>query len=118
MIHQRIAFQLLFATRFDDAGKHFLLGDADPRLLIRLFPDLRGSMINPGEQIAVYAGISESVEAFDNLDAIGKQYTLSEAVWLFALRSGDTSPAKAMLLAHTLLVASQLTLADRQLCAT
>ncbi|KAG8917630.1 hypothetical protein FRC01_002324, partial [Tulasnella sp. 417] len=52
LIHQRIAFRYLFATGFDDAGKHFLLGKTDPRLLVRLFPELRGNMITASEELS------------------------------------------------------------------
>lgn len=73
LIHQRIAFQFLFSTRFEDAGKHFLAGDADPRLLVRLFPDLRGSLITPSDELEVFSGIAEKVKAFDSIDDIGEQ---------------------------------------------
>ncbi|KAG8960758.1 hypothetical protein FRC00_014207 [Tulasnella sp. 408] len=70
LIHQRIAFRYLFATGFDDAGKHFLLGKTDPRLLVRLFPELRGNMITTSEELSVFAGVADQARTFDSIDAI------------------------------------------------
>ncbi|KAG9050608.1 hypothetical protein FS837_004133 [Tulasnella sp. UAMH 9824] len=74
LIHQRIAFRYLFATGFDDAGKHFLLGKTDPRLLVRLFPELRGNMITTSEELSVFAGVADQARAFDSIDAIIRNY--------------------------------------------
>ncbi|KAG8944702.1 hypothetical protein FRC04_001601 [Tulasnella sp. 424] len=70
LIHQRIAYRHLFATGFEDAGKHFLLGKTDPRLLVRLFPELRGNMITTSEELSVFAGVADQARAFDSIDAI------------------------------------------------
>ncbi|KIO24147.1 hypothetical protein M407DRAFT_15469 [Tulasnella calospora MUT 4182] len=70
LIHQRIAFRYLFATGFDDAGKHFLLGKTDPRLLVRLFPELRGNMITTSEELSIFTGVADQARAFDSIDAI------------------------------------------------
>ncbi|KAG8888270.1 hypothetical protein FRB99_004130, partial [Tulasnella sp. 403] len=69
-IQQKIGFQLLFHTRFQEAGEHFLQGEADPRLLIRLFPELRGKMLSPSDEISVFSGIADDVQKVDSVDAI------------------------------------------------
>ncbi|KAG9013429.1 hypothetical protein FRB90_006050 [Tulasnella sp. 427] len=74
LIHQRIAFRYLFATSFEDAGKHFLLGKTDPRLLVRLFPELRGDVITSSEELAVFAGVVDQARAFDSIDSIIRNY--------------------------------------------
>ncbi|TDL25106.1 hypothetical protein BD410DRAFT_819897 [Rickenella mellea] len=69
-VHQRAGMQLLSETRFEDAGRALLAGDADPRILIRLFPDLRGSLFNPEDTLDVFAGVAEHLPPQTSIDEI------------------------------------------------
>lgn len=44
-IKQKAAWKLIAETRFAEAGKILFQGRADPRLVIRLFPDTAGKML-------------------------------------------------------------------------
>ena len=44
-VKQKAAWAFLFETRFKEAGPLFFDGQTDPRLLLRLFPDVVGAMM-------------------------------------------------------------------------
>ncbi|KAH9918038.1 hypothetical protein B0H21DRAFT_847492 [Amylocystis lapponica] len=58
-VYQRIGFQCLGETRFDDAGRHLFAGDLDPRALISYFPDLRGDLFGADDTVDIFAGVAE-----------------------------------------------------------
>ncbi|KAG8884781.1 hypothetical protein FRB97_003302 [Tulasnella sp. 331] len=69
-INQRIGFQLLKATRFEEAGSKFLIGDLHPLVLIKLFPELRGQMVSVSDEISVFSGVAEDIRALDSIDEL------------------------------------------------
>lgn len=61
-IKQKAAWKLFTETRFKEAGVLFFEGRTDPRLLISLFPDIRGRM---------YERLSQnSTQIFKGLDSL------------------------------------------------
>ncbi|GBE88874.1 predicted protein [Sparassis crispa] len=73
--YQRIGFQCLTETLFDDAGKHLFAGDLDPRLLISFYPELRGSLFGVNDSIDVFAGVSEHMPMEGSMDDIIINYS-------------------------------------------
>ncbi|KAF9519333.1 hypothetical protein BS47DRAFT_1288489 [Hydnum rufescens UP504] len=70
-IYLRLALKCLSETLFDTAGEHFFKSHADPRLLIRLFPDLRGSLIlPPNDVVEVFATVESQLSSTDTIDEI------------------------------------------------
>jgi hypothetical protein len=69
-VYQRIGFQCLAETRFEDAGYHLFEGALDPRLLISYFPDLRGDLLEPDAELDMFAGVADHVVPFDSIDDI------------------------------------------------
>ncbi|PFH45293.1 hypothetical protein AMATHDRAFT_82908 [Amanita thiersii Skay4041] len=58
-VYQRIGFQLLTETMFDDAGKNLFEGNLDPRLLISYYPHLRGNLFTPEDTMDVFQGVAD-----------------------------------------------------------
>ncbi|KAI0090078.1 hypothetical protein BDY19DRAFT_887852 [Irpex rosettiformis] len=69
-VYQRIGFQCLTETLFDDAGKHFFAGNLDPRVLISYYPELRGSLFTPDDSVDMFAGVTEYMPREDSIDDI------------------------------------------------
>lgn len=69
-VYQRIGFQCFTETRFEDAGYHLFEGNLDPCLLISYFPDLRGSMFSPDDEVEMFAGVADGMTPFDSVDDI------------------------------------------------
>ncbi|KAI0312172.1 hypothetical protein OF83DRAFT_1287071 [Amylostereum chailletii] len=69
-VFQRIGFQHLIETRFEDAGYNLFEGDLDPRILISYFPDLRGELLSPDDEIDMYAGVADHMAPYDSVDDI------------------------------------------------
>jgi hypothetical protein len=72
-VYNRAAFRHLIDTHFEEAGKLFFRGQADPRLLIRLFPELRGDLISRDEEAEVFAGLEVQVRGAQNVHDISKR---------------------------------------------
>lgn len=71
-IYQRVGFQCLSETLFEDAGRHLLAGETDPRMLVQYFPDLRGNVLSVAPTVDVYAGIAEHLPKESSIDEIGE----------------------------------------------
>ncbi|TFY73753.1 hypothetical protein EWM64_g10257, partial [Hericium alpestre] len=69
-VYQRIGFQLLSETRFEDAGYNLFEGNLDPRMLISYFPDLRGALLTPDDELDIFAGVAEYMPPYDSIDDI------------------------------------------------
>ncbi|OCH89286.1 hypothetical protein OBBRIDRAFT_794404 [Obba rivulosa] len=69
-VYQRIGFQCLIETLFDDAGKHLFPGELDPRVLISYYPDLRGNLFSDADDADVFAGVAEHMPTEDSIDDI------------------------------------------------
>ncbi|KAL5523259.1 hypothetical protein ACEPAF_1526 [Sanghuangporus sanghuang] len=69
-VYQRVGFQCLSETLFEDAGRHLLAGETDPRLLVRYFPDLRGNVLRTASPVDVYTGIAEHLPQESSIDEI------------------------------------------------
>ena len=67
-VYQRIGFQCLLETRFEDAGFCLFQGELDPRILISYFPDLRGALLDADPTLDVFAGIAECMPPYDSID--------------------------------------------------
>ncbi|KIP07261.1 hypothetical protein PHLGIDRAFT_118311, partial [Phlebiopsis gigantea 11061_1 CR5-6] len=74
-VYQRLGFQCLAETRFDDAGRHFFAGHLDPRVLIRLYPSLCGALFDEDETIDVFSGVAEHMPPEDSIDDIIRNYS-------------------------------------------
>ncbi|KAH8919023.1 hypothetical protein BT69DRAFT_1285168, partial [Atractiella rhizophila] len=56
-LYQRALWFYLLQTEFVKASKLLMKSKVDPRLIIRLFPDMVGGLLQNGEETDVYAGI-------------------------------------------------------------
>lgn len=71
-VYQRLGFQCLVETLFDDAGRHFFAGNLDPRVLIRYYPELCGSLFDTDASADVFAGVVEHMPPEDTIDDISE----------------------------------------------
>ncbi|KZT66233.1 hypothetical protein DAEQUDRAFT_752201 [Daedalea quercina L-15889] len=69
-VYQRLGFQCLTETLFDDAGKHLFAGEVDPRVLISYFPDLCGNLFLEEDAVDVFAGVAEYLPHEESIDDI------------------------------------------------
>jgi len=69
-VYQRIGFQCLLETRFEDAGFCLFQGELDPRILISYFPELRGALLDADPTVGVFSGIAECMPPYDSIDDI------------------------------------------------
>ncbi|EKM58173.1 uncharacterized protein PHACADRAFT_252272 [Phanerochaete carnosa HHB-10118-sp] len=74
-VYQRIGFQCLTETLFDDAGKHFFAGHLDPRVLVRYYPHLCGTLLGEEETVDVFAGVQEHMPREASIDDIIRNYS-------------------------------------------
>lgn len=58
-IQQKSAWSYMFETRFKEAGALFTAGRTDPRLLLRLFPDIIGDLAADlqDEEVEIFKGL-------------------------------------------------------------
>lgn len=71
-MYQRIGFQCLSETLFEDAGNNLFAGDLDPRALISYYPELRGGLFSDSDTLDVYAGVAEHMPREASIDDISK----------------------------------------------
>jgi len=76
-VYQRIGFQCLLETRFEDAGFCLFQGELDPRILISYFPELRGALLDADPTVDVFSGIAECMPPYDSIDDISTSTHLS-----------------------------------------
>lgn len=77
-MYQRIGFQYLRETLFEDAGKALFVGELDPRMLISYFPELRGTLFDEDNAINLYAGVAEYMPheaSVDDISEFGGYFT-------------------------------------------
>lgn len=74
-VYQRIGFQCFSETLFEDAGKNLFKGDLDPRLLIKYYPELRGSLFTTADSIDVFAGVADRMPTAGSVDEIIRNYS-------------------------------------------
>jgi hypothetical protein len=67
-VYQRLGFQCLRETRFEDAGFCLFQGELDPRILISYFPSLRGTLLDAHPTLDVFAGVAECMPPYDSID--------------------------------------------------
>lgn len=85
-VKQKAAWAYLFETRFREAGPLFFDGQTDPRLLLRLFPDIVGGMMqqatagpdSTSRGSAGSAGPGQSVDIYRGLQAMLGEHTLQQ----------------------------------------
>lgn len=74
-VYQRIGFQCLLETLFDDASRHFYDGELDPRALLSYYPHLCGTLFKEGECVDLFSGIAESMPQEESIDDIIMNYS-------------------------------------------
>ncbi|TNY19371.1 hypothetical protein DMC30DRAFT_448017 [Rhodotorula diobovata] len=67
-VYLRLAFLALSQTRFARAFALFLDAACDPRLVVRLFADLRGPLMGPRDEVAVWRGVEGEVRSGKGVD--------------------------------------------------
>lgn len=70
-MYQRAAFKYLFELKFEEAGKLFHRGQIDPRILVKMFPDLQGSLIQTDTVVEIFAGVEEYVREGQSVEDMG-----------------------------------------------
>lgn len=71
-VYQRIGFQCLAETLFEDAGRHLFSGNLDPRILISYFPEFRGSLFASTDNIDMFAGVADHMPRAASVDEISE----------------------------------------------
>jgi len=69
-VYQKIGFQCMLETRFEEAGFCLFQGELDPRILISYFPDLRSALLDADTTLDVFSGIAECMPPYDSIDDI------------------------------------------------
>ncbi|KAI0821851.1 hypothetical protein BC628DRAFT_1542796 [Trametes gibbosa] len=69
-VNQRLGFQCLQETLFEDAGNRLYEGELDPRVLVSYYPELRGELFQEEESVDVMAGVAEHMPSEDSVDDI------------------------------------------------
>ncbi|KAL8283319.1 hypothetical protein RQP46_005729 [Phenoliferia psychrophenolica] len=67
-VYLRAAYHAMSQTLFQEAFALFHQAGADPRLVVRMFPDLRDPLLRPDEEISVCRGIRSEVLAAHSID--------------------------------------------------
>lgn len=75
-IFARLALKCIHETMFDDAAEYFFHSRLDPRILIRLFPDLRGALIREADAVNIFAGIEPQLRLANTIQDISMCFTL------------------------------------------
>lgn len=57
---------------FERAGDYLVRGKIDARLIVRLFPALRGKVIGSEEEVDILSGLKGVLEDMDNVEEIGQ----------------------------------------------
>lgn len=83
-VYQRIGFQCLSETLFEDAGNNLFAGDLDPRALIRYYPELRGGLFSESDTLNVHAKVAENMPRERSIDDIS-EYPLHVRIFFFLL---------------------------------
>lgn len=76
-VYLRAAYIALASTLFQDAFDHFSKAQCDPRLVIRMFPDLRHPLISARDETAVCQGVQAEVLDAKSID----DYSTSRRFW-------------------------------------
>ncbi|GJN90241.1 hypothetical protein Rhopal_003240-T1 [Rhodotorula paludigena] len=109
----RLAYLALGETRFQEAFALFRRAGADPRLVVRLFPDLRHPLVAPGDEVSVCRGVRDEVLAGKGideyiLDNLNRNYSphlkpdVEHAATTVELRQSLTMTARDCLLSYLL----------------
>ncbi|KAF8499515.1 hypothetical protein JB92DRAFT_3099258 [Gautieria morchelliformis] len=69
-VYQRLGYKYLSETSFEDAGINLFRGNVDPRLLVRLFPSLRGTLLSPSISLPVFYGLESQLRSLNSVDTI------------------------------------------------
>lgn len=77
LLHLRLACALFSDTRFAKAGDYFTRGKVDVRLLVRLFPRIRGKVIGSAEEVEVFAALEAPFREMDSVDEISVYFVPS-----------------------------------------
>lgn len=84
-MYQRIGFQCLSETLFEDAGKNLFKGELDPRLLISYYPTLRGSLFTSEDSIDVFTGVANRMPRERSVEEISKSSVFHTTCLPFAI---------------------------------
>jgi hypothetical protein len=76
-IRQKIALDWMAETKFEKAGEELYRGRMDPRLLIRLWPALRGDLIPDEARVLVFSGIQGQLDKLVSVEQTGASCSLS-----------------------------------------
>lgn len=70
-VYMRLAFRALAKTAWQDAFDLFRKARCDPRLVVRLFPDLRKPFMSAADEVSVCRGVRDEVLALRSVDQYG-----------------------------------------------
>lgn len=71
-VYLRAAYVSLASNLFQDAFNLFLRSQCDPRLVVRMFPDLRHPLISSRDETTVYQGVQAEVLDAKSVDDFSK----------------------------------------------
>ncbi|KAF7983156.1 hypothetical protein HWV62_23376 [Athelia sp. TMB] len=56
-VYQRLGFQCLGETLFEEAGNNLFAGELDPRALVSYYPDLCGNLFSATDELDIFSGV-------------------------------------------------------------
>uniref|UniRef100_A0A0K3C490 BY PROTMAP: gi/472583522/gb/EMS21155.1/ TGF beta receptor associated protein [Rhodosporidium toruloides NP11] gi/647396884/emb/CDR39543.1/ RHTO0S04e06238g1_1 [Rhodosporidium toruloides] n=1 Tax=Rhodotorula toruloides TaxID=5286 RepID=A0A0K3C490_RHOTO len=112
-VYMRLAFLKLEQTLFQEAFDLFARAGSDPRMVVRMFPDLRRPLMAPGDEVTVCKGVLDemrSAKTIDEyiLDNLNRNYSphlkpnVESAATTVELRNSLTMTARDCLMSYLL----------------
>lgn len=72
-MYQQLGYKFLSETSFEDAGINLFRGNVDPRLIIRLFPSLRGTLLSSASaSLPIFNGLEPQMRSLESVDTISE----------------------------------------------
>lgn len=72
LLHLYLGCHLLQVAMFERAGDYLLRGKIDARLVVRLFPSLRGKVIGSEEEVDILEGLRGILQDMTDVDEISE----------------------------------------------
>ncbi|BGP09381.1 hypothetical protein JCM10049v2_005249 [Rhodotorula toruloides] len=112
-VYMRLAFLKLEQTLFQEAFDLFARAGSDPRMVVRMFPDLRRPLMAPGDEVTVCKGVLDEVRSARTideyiLDNLNRNYSphlkpnVESAATTVELRNSLTMTARDCLMSYLL----------------
>lgn len=71
-VYQRLGFQCLGETLFEEAGNNLFAGELDPRALVSYYPDLCGNLFSATDELDIFSGVVDRMPHEPSVNDISK----------------------------------------------